>query len=183
VPVVARTLPSIRRHVGFTFQNPDDQLFTNSVFDDVAFGPRNYRYDEQEVNRCVSKALATLGIELLAERPPYHLSGGEKRRAVIAAVLALDPDILLLDEPSSDLDPHARRCLIELLNGFTHTKLITSHDLDLVYDTCDRIIVLKDGDVMCDGTPGEVFADSQKLAEWELEKPLRLQACPQCGRD
>lgn len=180
IAVTKKTLASIRRHVGFTFQNPDNQVFMNTVWEDVAFGPRNYLLSEEAVEKKVTAALETMGILHLKDRPPYRLSGGEKRSAAIASVLALEPDILLMDEPSSDLDPRARRKLIALINQFTHTKLITSHDLDLVLETCKRVIVLHKGTVVYDGSPIEVFKDEKSLHTWGLEKPLTMSDCLVC---
>ncbi len=182
IHIAKKTLAHVRAHVGFTFQNPDDQLFMNTVWEDVAFGPRNFGLDENEVNAKVTKALETIGIMHLKDKPPYRLSGGEKRSAAIACVLALEPDILLLDEPSSDLDPRARRRLIGLLNGFSHTKIVTSHDLDFILETCSRIIVMSEGSVVCDSNPLTVFADEDALVSWGLEKPASLKSCPVCGK-
>ena len=176
-----KTLTNIRRHVGYLFQNPDDQLFMNTVYEDLAFGLRNYGLEEPEIEERVLKVLSSLGINHLKDKPPYRLSGGEKSRAAIAAVLVMEPDILLLDEAASNLDPKSRRSLITLLNGFPHTKLVTSHDLDFILDTCNRILVLQNGKVVCDGNPALVFKDETALKAWELEKPMRLQACPLCS--
>jgi cobalt/nickel transport system ATP-binding protein len=139
IPVSKKTLTHIRRHVGYLFQQPDDQLFMNTVYEDIAFGLRNYGLEEPEVVTRVQKILSTFGIAHLQDKAPYHLSGGEKSRAAIAAVLALEPDILLLDEPASNLDPKSRRSLINLLNSFPHTKLITSHDLDFILANKERL--------------------------------------------
>jgi len=118
----------------------------------------------------------------LRERPPYKLSGGEKRAVAIATVLAMAPDILVMDEPSANLDPRARRTLIALLAGFHHTKIIATHDLDLVLDLCERTIVIHEGRMMADGPTSAIFQNNQLLAACHLEPPLRLQACPVCGR-
>lgn len=180
-PVTPKTLHKIRQSVGMVFQDPDDQLFMPTVFDDVAFGPLNQELPAEEVERRVNDALETVGALHLKERPPYKLSGGEKRAVAIATVLSMEPDILVLDEPSAALDPMARRRLIGLLDGFAHTKIIASHDLDMVMDLCRRTIVLGEGRVIADGPTAEVFADEAVLAQGHLEKPLRLQACPVCG--
>ncbi|MEW6622951.1 MAG: ABC transporter ATP-binding protein [Bacillota bacterium] len=181
VPVIKRTLPMIRQRVGMVFQDPDDQLFMTTVYDDVAFGPRNYKLPETEVDKLVKYALETVGILHLMNRPPYKLSGGEKRAAAIAAVLAMKPDILVMDEPTSALDPKSRRRLIELLRSFSHTKIIAAHDLDMVLDLCERTIVIKDGEVMADGPTLEIFKDEEMLDNCGLEKPLTMQNCPLCG--
>ncbi|MGE5549604.1 MAG: energy-coupling factor ABC transporter ATP-binding protein [Bacteroidota bacterium] len=180
-PVTKQTLLRIRRSIGMVFQNPDDQLFMPTVHDDVAFGPLNLRLPPDEVERRVTRALETVGAAHLEDRPPYKLSGGEKRLAAIAAVLAMEPDILVMDEPSAGLDPLARRCLIQLLADFAQTKIVATHDLDLVLDLCRRTIVLSEGRVIADGPTETIFGDEALLARGHLEKPLRMQACPVCG--
>ncbi len=180
-PVTTATLGHIRRTVGLVFQNPDDQLFMPIVREDVAFGPRNLGFSGPELERCVMDALRQVDAIHLADKPPYNLSGGEKKRAAIAAVLAMSPDILVMDEPTSGLDPHARRQLIGLIREFQHTRIITSHDLDMVYDVCQRVIVLKDGRVAADGPAAAIFADKGLLEGCRLEQPLRIQGCPACG--
>lgn len=181
IPVTKKTLSMIRQQIGFTFQNPEDQLFNTSVYNDVAFGPRNYGLDEKEVERRVIKALQTVGIEHLMHRAPHKLSGGEKRAAAIATVLSMEPSILAMDEPSSGLDPRSRRRLIELLKGFLHTKLIATHDMDMALELCNRTIILKNGSIEMDGPTVEIMADSLLLEQCGLEPPLRLQGCPVCG--
>lgn len=179
--VTKKTLPLIRKSIGFAFQNPDDQLFMTTVYDDVAFGPRNYQLDESEVDKRVMKALDTVGIVHLKDRAPYKLSGGEKRAASIAAVLSMDPDILVMDEPSAALDPKSRRRLIKLLSSFRHTKIIASHDLDMILELCERTIVLKEGKVICDGPSLDILSDRNLMEECGLEIPLTLQNCIACG--
>lgn len=175
------TLPEIRRTVGMVFQDPDDQLFMPTVYEDVAFGPMNLGLSGDELESCVAGALARVGAAHLAKKAPYHLSGGEKRRVAIATVLSMSPDILVMDEPTNGLDPHARRQLIGLLKDFRHTKIFTSHDLDMVLELCGRTIVLKDGEVRADGPTREIFLDEALLAECRLEKPLSMQGCMMCG--
>lgn len=181
-PLTKETLRDIRRTVGMIFQDPDDQLFMPTVAEDVAFGPLNLGLPADEVEIRVQRALARVGIEHLRARPPYKLSGGEKRAVSIATVLAMSPDILVMDEPSANLDPRARRMLIALLAGFQHTKIIATHDLDLVLDLCPRTIVLHEGRVMADGPTAAIFTDDPLLARSHLERPLRMQACPRCAR-
>lgn len=173
-----KTLPFIRQSIGFTFQDPDHQLFMSSVYDDVAFGPRNYKMDEAEVEKVVTKALETVGALHLKDRPPYKLSGGEKRAVAIASVLAIEPDILVMDEPSVALDPRARRRLINLLKNFSHTKIIATHDLDMVLELCERVIVIRNGEIMRDGLTVEILTNEDFLKECSLEMPLSLQNCP-----
>ncbi len=174
------TLAVIRKSAGLVFQNPDDMLFMPTVRADVAFGPSSRGLDARTVDQRVRAALAATGASSLAHRPPWELSGGEKRAASIAAALALEPSILLLDEPSSGLDPGSRRGLIELVPTLLGTLVIATHDLDLVLDLCDRVIVLSGGRVASDGPAGVVLRDQALLAANHLELPLRLQACPLC---
>lgn len=181
-PLTKETLRGARRAVGMIFQDPDDQLFMPTVYEDVAFGPLNLGLPADEVEARVMGALETVGAAHLRERPPYRLSGGEKRAVAIAAVLAMTPDILVLDEPSSNLDPKSRRQLIELLRTFTHTKIVASHDLDMIMDLCARTIVIHDGRITADGPTLEIFNDQELLRRSRLERPLRMQACPVCGR-
>lgn len=163
VKITKRTLPEIRRTVGLVFQNPDDQLFMPTVEEDVAFGPRNMKLTEEEVEARVVKALSAVGQLDLRKRPPFQLSGGQKRSVAIATVLSMEPDILVLDEPSSNLDPKARRLLIDQIKGFYHTCLITSHDLDLVRLTCPRTIVMHQGRVAADGPTEQILSDRKIL--------------------
>lgn len=181
VHVTKKTLPMIRQRLGLVFQDPEDQLFMTTVYDDVAFGPRNYKLDEKEVESRVNEALEKVGIPHLKDRAPFKLSGGEKRSAAIAAVLAMEPDILIMDEPTSALDPKSRRKLINLLKSFEHTKIITSHDLDMVMETCERIIVVKNGEVAADGAADKILRDVELLESCGLEMPLSMQNCPVCG--
>jgi cobalt/nickel transport system ATP-binding protein len=174
-PLTRETLEEARRTVGMVFQNPDDQLFMPTVEDDVAFGPLNLGLPSEEVRARVREALATVGAEHLADRPPYRLSGGEKRAVAIATVLAMSPSILVMDEPSSNLDPRARRQLIHLLASFRHTRIIATHDLDLVLDLCPRTIVLHRGEVAADGPTRLVFEDDELLGRCHLERPLSRQ--------
>ena len=180
-PVTKKTLPIIRQKLGFVFQNPDDQLFMTSIYDDVAFGPRNYGLEEEEVEKRVMRALETVGITHLKERPPYKLSGGEKRAAAIATVLSMEPDILVTDEPSAALDLKARRRLINLLKSFTHTKIIATHDVDMVLELCERTIVISEGKVVEDAATLKVLTDEVLMEQCGLEKPMALSNCPVCG--
>ena len=181
LPVNKKTLPEVRRSVGLVFQEPDDQLFMTSVYDDVAFGPRNYKLDEAEVNTRVIDALEEVGIVHLKDRPPYKLSGGEKKLAAIASVISMKPDILIMDEPTASLDPQARRKIMGILKGFTHTKIITSHDLDMIMEMCTRTIVLKKGTIVADSDTMEILSNKILMEDCGLEMPLALQNCPVCG--
>jgi cobalt/nickel transport system ATP-binding protein len=180
-PLTSKTLPHVRRTVGMVFQDPDDQLFMPLVHDDVAFGPLNLGLSPEDVEARIESALATVGAAHLRDRPSYRLSAGEKRAVAIASVLAMSPSILVMDEPTSSLDPRARRQLIHLLAGFDHTKIIATHDLDMALDLCPRTIVLKDGGIVADGPTGELLEDEGLLQASNLEKPLRLQGCPVCS--
>lgn len=181
VPVTAGTLHEVRRTVGMVFQDPDDQLFMPTVAEDVAFGPLNIGLSPDEAAERVDEALRLVGEEHLKNRPPYRLSGGEKRGVAIAAVLACSPDILVMDEPSANLDPRSRRLLIKLLRGFTHTKVVATHDLDLVLDLCERTIVIHEGRIMADGPTKSIFNNAELLYGCGLEPPLSMQSCPVCG--
>jgi cobalt/nickel transport system ATP-binding protein len=181
-PLTRATLPEVRRTVGMVFQDPDDQLFMPTVHDDVAFGPLNLGFPPGEADRRVTDALAQVGAGHLAEKPPYRLSAGEKKRVAIATVLAMSPDILVMDEPTAGLDPFARRQLMGLLSEFRHTKIFTSHDLDMVLELCDRTIILREGTVAADGLTRVIFRDDGLLASCRLERPLSMQGCPVCGK-
>lgn len=180
-PLTRKTIEQVRRTVGMVFQDPDDQLFMPVVHDDVAFGPLNLGLPAEDVEERVENALAIVGASHLKDRPPYRLSGGEKRVVSIATVLSMSPSILVMDEPTANLDPRARRRLIELLKTFDHTVIVATHDLDMVLDLCSRTIVLKDGRVLADGPSAELLGNEELLDSGALEKPLRLQGCPVCN--
>ena len=143
--------------------------------------PCNLGLPEQEVQQRVTEALEKVGAGYLAKKPPYHLSGGEKKRVAIATVLSMSPDILVMDEPTNGLDPFSRRQLIGLLKEFEHTRIFTSHDLDMVMELCERTIVLHRGEIKADGPTLEIFNNEKLLAECRLEKPLSMQGCRVCG--
>lgn len=169
------TRNEIRKKVGLVFQNPDDQLFMPTVYEDVAFGPFNLGMDEKTVDEKVKKALNMVNCWDLKDKPPHHLSGGQKRSIAIATVIAMDPDILAMDEPSSNLDPKSRRYLINLLKDFKHTIIIASHDLDLILEVCKRCIILKEGEIIADGETNKILKDKELLESNNLELPLSLQ--------
>ncbi len=181
IPVQKKTLKDIRRKIGMVFQNSDEQLFMTTVYDDVAFGPRNYKLSEDEVEFRVKASLEKVGISHLINKAPYKLSGGEKRSVAIATVLAMYPDVLLMDEPTTALDPRSRRRFINLLKDFSHTKIITSHDLDMILELCDRVIVLNEGCIVADKSTLSVFEDDELMQMCGLEKPLSMQNCYICG--
>jgi len=147
-----KTVNEIRERTGMVFQNPDDQLFMPLVFDDVAFGCRNFGMREDKVKIKVDETLKQLNIGHLSARSPLKLSGGEKRIAALAAVLAMEPSILMLDEPTAYLDPKAKRALIETLKKLNHTKIIATHDIAFSANVCDRVVILKDGQIAADGS-------------------------------
>lgn len=180
--VSERTLPQVRRTVGTVFQDADDQLFMPTVLDDVAFGPLNAGLEEVDCKERARACLEQVGAWHLRDRPPHHLSGGEKRRVAIAAVLAMSPDILLLDEPTTGLDPKGRRQIIDLLRGFEHSKIVVSHDLEMVLDLCPRVIVLCAGKVAADGAAERLLGDAALMDGSGLEVPARLKPCPACGK-
>lgn len=179
-PLTKDTLQDVRRTVGMVFQDPDDQLFMSTVYDDVAFGPLNLGLPLEEIHTRVLQALDTVGMTELKDRPPHRLSAGQKRRVAIATVLSMGPDILVMDEPTSGLDPQARRQLIAMLKDFKHSKIIATHDLDMVLDLCERTIIIHNGRIKADGPTLDIFKNEKILLESHLEKPLRLQACPIC---
>lgn len=182
-PVTKQTLPHIRKSVGMVFQNPDDQLFMPTVFDDVAFGPLNLGLPAEEIEQRVMAALEAVGAAQLSRRPAYKLSGGQKRAVAIATVLSMQPDILVMDEPTAALDAAARRQVMSLLQSFWHTRIIATHDMDLAAAICTRTIVLGDGRIVADGRTNDIFRDAALLASYGLERPLGMQACPVCGQE
>lgn len=169
IPIVKKTLPLIRRAVGLVFQNPDDQLFMPTVEEDVAFGLVNMQLPPDEIERRVVESLKEVGALSLRKRAPYQLSGGQKRSVAIATVLSMEPDILIMDEPSSNLDPQARRLLMNQIESFTHTCLIATHDLEMVRKLCKRTIIMNDGLIVADGETHTLFADKELLEENGLE--------------
>ncbi len=177
LPVVKKNLNEIRRRVGMVFSNPDDQLFMPTVAQDVSFGPINLGWSLEDVSGKVTAALESVGAAYLADRHPFRLSSGEKRRAALAAVIVMEPDILILDEPVSSLDPRSRRLLIELLKGLDQTRLIATHDLDMALSLCQRTIILSSGRVAADGPTYELLEDRDLLESNGLELPLSIHEC------
>ncbi len=173
--VEKKNLAQIRAKAGYVFQDSESQLFLSTVYEDVAFGPRNYGLTEEEVDSRVMDALRKVHIEDLKDRQIYRMSGGQKKLASIATILSLEPQILLLDEPSIALDPRNRRTLIHILNEIGETKVIASHDLDMVWDTCERTILLSGGRIIKDGKTHELLQDKELLEANGLELPLSMQ--------
>ena len=172
LPVTPENLLEVRRRVGIVFQDPDDQLFMPTVRDDVAFGPANLGLRGAELEARVSEALAAVEVGDLADRAPHHLSFGQRRRVAIATVLAMRPEILVLDEPSSNLDPASRRELADILRSLDVTILMVTHDLPYAVELCDRSVVLSEGTIVRDGPTREVLADGGFMARHRLELPV-----------
>ncbi|MEJ8280684.1 energy-coupling factor ABC transporter ATP-binding protein [Pseudonocardia spirodelae] len=171
LPVAKENLREIRRRVGIVFQDPDDQLFMPTVAEDVAFGPANFGLRGAALRDRVRDALDAVGMAGFADRSPLHLSGGQRRRVALATVLACDPEILVLDEPSSNLDPVARRELAQVLLGLDRTMLMVTHDLPYALQLCPRSVVLDGGTVVADGATRELLADDDLLSRHRLELP------------
>ncbi len=171
VQVTPRALQEVRRKVGFLFQDPNDQLFCPTVYEDVAFGPLQFGLSDADVRERVTRVLAQVGLAGFEQRAPHHLSVGEKRRVCLAGVLACDPSILVLDEPTTSLDPKGRRELKELLRGISITKLIATHDLELVVELCTRAIVLDGGAIAAEGPTVELLSNEELMLRHNLERP------------
>lgn len=171
VPVTKPNLGRVRALVGLVFQNPDDQLFSPTVFEDVAFGPLHMGLPEPEVRARVDRALAQVRMEAYRERLSHHLSVGEKKRIAVATVLAMNPEILVLDEPSAGLDPRARRTLITLLRELPLTMLVSTHDMLMVRELFDRMVIMDGGQIVADGPTRELLEDQALLEAHGLEKP------------
>jgi cobalt/nickel transport system ATP-binding protein len=171
-----KTQENIRRIVGVVFQNPDDQLFSARLFDDIAFGPENLGIDIDAIQQIVEKTMKDLAIWELRDKSPAHISHGQKRFAAFASILVMKPSVIVMDEPTSDLDPHNRRKLISLVNNLNATRITVSHDLDFVWDTCERVIVLTRGRIAADGPAHEILASKDIMESNGLELPLRLQS-------
>lgn len=174
ITLTRRTLSVVRQSVGLVFQDSDNQLFMPSVGEDVAFGPSNMGLEAGEIERRVTEALGAVGALDLRYASPFQLSGGQKKRVAIATVLAMEPSVLVMDEPTSSLDPRARRQTIDLIRRFTHTTLVATHDMEMVLELCPRTIVMKDGLVAADGDTRSIFGDLALLEACGLEQPYEL---------
>ena len=168
-------LAVIRQKTGFVLQDSDNQMFMPTVYEDMIFGPRNYGLSKEETERRVDAVLARLGLTALKHRYNHKISGGEKRMAAIATILAMEPEIILMDEPSTALDPVNRRTVINTINALPQTKLITSHDLDMILDTCQRVILLSHGQIAADGDAQTILRDKALLEANRMELPFCLQ--------
>lgn len=174
IALTRRTLRLVRQSVGLVFQDSDNQLFMPTVGEDVAFGPSNMGLEAGEIERRVTEALEAVGALDLRHASPFQLSGGQKKRVAIATVLAMEPSVLVMDEPTSSLDPRARRQTIDLIRRFSHTTLIATHDMEMVLELCPRTIVMKDGLVAADGDTRSIFGDLALLEACGLEQPCEL---------
>jgi cobalt/nickel transport system ATP-binding protein len=172
LPVTRANVGEVRRRVGVVFQDPDDQLFMGSVRDDVAFGPRNLGLRGAELDCCVMTALDRVGMADFVDRPPHHLSFGQRRRVAVATVLAMEPEILVLDEPSSNLDPASRRELADILTSLDVTVLMVTHDLPYALQLCPRSVVLSDGVMVADGPTLDILTDDALMKAHRLELPF-----------
>lgn len=174
LPVIRQHLGEIRRSVGLVFQDPDDQLFCPTVREDVAFGPLNLGLPRDEIELRIARSLEAVGLEGVADRSPQHLSLGERKRVCLAGVLACRPELLILDEPTASLDPRTRRQFMGILQQCPAAQLIATHDLELVLETCSRVLVLNHGRLQADGPPREILAQASLMEQHGLEVPLSL---------
>ena len=174
IQVTKKNLNEIRQKIGYVFQDSDSQMFMPTVYQDVAFAPKNYGLSKEEVEERTLQALKSVGIEELKDRPIYSLSGGQKKLASIATVLSMNPEILIFDEPTVALDPKNRKRFINILNSLNQTKIVTSHDLDLIYDTCKKTILISDGKIIQDGPTKEILENKKLLENSGLELPLSM---------
>ena len=167
-------LSTIRQKLGFVLQNSDNQMFMPTVYEDMMFAPLNYKISREEAEKRIDEVLARLNLAYLKHRHNHKISGGEKRMAAIATILAMEPEAILMDEPTSALDPYNRRIIINTIRELDQTKLITSHDLDMILDTCSRVILLSNGNIAADGPAEEILRDRALLEDHRMELPLSL---------
>ena len=175
MPVTKQNLSVIRQKIGFVLQDSDNQMFMPTVYEDMIFGPRNYGLTREEADARVDRVLKELGLESLKYRHNHKISGGEKRMAAIATILAMEPEMIVMDEPSTALDPVNRRTVISTINSRKETKLIASHDLDMILDTCQRVILLNHGRIVADGEAETILRDQALLEANRMELPFCLQ--------
>lgn len=175
-----KSLREIRSKIGYTFQDADAQLFMTTVFEDVAFGIKDQSNDPEYIDQKVTHALTAVNAVHLKNKPPYKLSGGEKRAVALATVLVMDPSIIILDEPTTGLDPRGRRNLIEILKKTHQTKIIATHDMEMALEICDELIVMKDGQILLKDNPNSVFSNKDLLEASHLEQPMSVTRCPIC---
>ena len=170
-----KTLKEIRKSLGFVFQESDNQLFMNTVYEDIAFGLRSNKVSEEDININITDILNKLSIDKLKDKEIYKLSGGQKKIASIAGILVMKPKIILMDEPTSSLDPKSRRTVINIINSINKTFIIATHDLDMILDCCEKVIILQDGKVIAEGKSQELLRDKEILEKANLELPLSFQ--------
>ena len=178
LPLNKQNIPAIRQKIGFVLQDSDNQMFMPTVYEDMIFGPRNYGLSKEETERRVDDVLNRLGLSELKHRYNHKISGGEKRMAAIATILAMEPEMILMDEPSTALDPVNRRTVINTIRCLPQTKLIASHDLDMILDTCQRVILLSHGNIVADGDAEAILRDKTLLEANRMELPFCLQGYP-----
>lgn len=178
LPLNKQNIPAIRQKIGFVLQDSDNQMFMPTVYEDMIFGPRNYGLSKEETERRVDDVLNRLGLSELKHRYNHKISGGEKRMAAIATILAMEPEMILMDEPSTALDPVNRRTVINTIRCLPQTKLIASHDLDMILDTCQRVILLSHGNIVADGDAEAILRDKALLEANRMELPFCLQGYP-----
>ncbi|MCK5599961.1 ATP-binding cassette domain-containing protein [bacterium] len=174
MPMNKKNVNSIRRQLGIVFQDPDDQLFSTTVFDDIAYGPLNMGLAKEEVIERTNKALSQVEMLKFSGHSPHHLSFGEKKRAAIATILSMEPEIMVLDEPSSNLDPKHRRQLIDILRSIDKTMIIASHDLEMIYELCDDTVLLNGGRIVTSGKTADILSNEELMLQNCLEVPLTL---------
>ncbi|MDY6181346.1 MAG: ABC transporter ATP-binding protein [Candidatus Faecousia sp.] len=174
-----QNIPVIRKKIGFVLQDSDNQMFMPTVYEDMIFGPRNYGLSKEETERRVDDVLKRLGLQALKYRHDHKISGGEKRMAAIATILAMEPEVILMDEPSTALDPVNRRMVINTIRQLPQTMLIASHDLDMILDTCQRVILLSQGTIAADDDAERILRNRELLESNRMELPLCLQS-PRC---
>lgn len=175
IEVNRNNLGKIREKLGFVLQNSDNQMFMPTVYEDMMFAPLNYMVSREDAEKRVDEVLDRLGLQYLKHKYNHKISGGEKRMAAIATILAMEPEAILMDEPTSALDPYNRRVVINTIRDLKQTKIITSHDLDMILDTCDRVILINEGKVVADGDAGVILRDRELLEANHMELPLRFQ--------
>ncbi len=174
IDVSRENLGKIRHKLGFVLQNSDNQMFMPTVFEDMMFAPLNYMVSREDAEKRVDEVLERLDLQYLKHKYNHKISGGEKRMAAIATILAMEPEAVLMDEPTSALDPYNRRIVINTIRGMEQTKIITSHDLDMIMDTCDRVILLSKGKIVADGSAEEILSNKELLEANRMELPLSL---------
>ncbi len=174
MPMSRNNLADIRKKLGFVLQDSDDQMFMPTVYEDLIFGPVNYGMSREEADRKADEVLTKLNLTDLKHRHNHKLSGGEKKMAAIAVILAMEPETVLMDEPTASLDPYNRRIVINTIKDLKQTKIITSHDLDMIMDTCSRVILLSNGRIAADGPAEEILRDKALLEANHLELPLGI---------